>query len=78
MKYLTTVKKLFFPKINPIPVGRWKLEKCDAAINNKVDLSNEDHCGPCGEYTLIKKNCIKYNATNKDAFLEKRATHRIE
>ena len=22
--------------------------------NNKVDLSNEDHCGPCGQYALTK------------------------
>jgi hypothetical protein len=21
----------------------------------KVDLSNEDHCGPCGQYALIKQ-----------------------
>jgi hypothetical protein len=23
-------------------------------MNNKIDLSNEDHCGPCGQYALEK------------------------
>ena len=23
-------------------------------MNHKVDLSNEDHCGPCGQYALTK------------------------
>ena len=37
------------------PVGRWKAETCNATINQKVDLSNFDHCGPCGQYNLVKK-----------------------
>ena len=31
------------------PVGRWKIENCDKKMNLKIDLSNEDHCGPCGQ-----------------------------
>ncbi len=27
-------------------------------MSNKIDLSNEDHCGPCGQYAL-EKNKIK-------------------
>ena len=27
----------------------------DKKINNKIDLSNEDHCGPCGQYILDKR-----------------------
>ena len=23
-------------------------------MNSKIDLSNEDHCGPCGQYILDK------------------------
>jgi len=23
-------------------------------MNQKIDLSNEDHCGPCGQYALEK------------------------
>lgn len=36
------------------PLGRWNIESCSKKINNKVDLSNEDHCGPCGQYILSK------------------------
>ena len=36
------------------PLGRWRLEKCNKQMNNKIDLSNEDHCGPCGQYALEK------------------------
>jgi hypothetical protein len=54
MKYLGSFLKKIMPKQIPKPVGRWSIEKCDVKTNHKVDLSNEDHCGPCGEYTLIK------------------------
>jgi hypothetical protein len=38
----------------PKPLGRWRIENCNKQINHKVDLSNEDHCGPCGQYALSK------------------------
>jgi len=42
--------------IEPIkPLGRWTIENCNKKIDNKIDLSNEDHCGPCGQYLLSKK-----------------------
>ena len=40
---------------NPKPVlGRWNMENCDIKTNFKIDLSNEDHCGPCGQYLFDK------------------------
>ena len=54
MKYISIIIKKFLPKELPKPVGRWRLENCNAQINNKIDLSNEDHCGPCGQYALKK------------------------
>ena len=35
-------------------LGRWNIEHCDKKVNNKIDMSNEDHCGPCGQYVLDK------------------------
>lgn len=32
------------------PLGRWNIETCDKKLNNKIDLANQDHCGPCGKY----------------------------
>jgi hypothetical protein len=54
MKYITNIIKKLIPKDLPKPVGRWRIEECNKKINNKVDLSNEDHCGPCGQYALEK------------------------
>lgn len=41
-------------------LGRWAIDSCDKKTNAKIDMSNEDHCGPCGQYImdakLTKKN----------------------
>jgi hypothetical protein len=47
------------PKEIPKHMGRWNNEYCHIKMNQKVDLSNEDHCGPCGQYLLSKKE-LKY------------------
>ena len=54
MKYITTIIKRLLPKELPKPLGRWRIETCYKQTNNKIDLSNEDHCGPCGQYALEK------------------------
>ena len=36
------------------PLGRWNIETCNKRLNNKIDLANEDHCGPCGKYIYEK------------------------
>lgn len=54
MKYIIAILKKFIPKDVPKPVGRWRIENCNKQMNNKIDLSNEDHCGPCGQYALEK------------------------
>lgn len=63
MKYIISILKKIMPKEAPKPVGRWNMEYCNTKINHKVDLSNEDHCGPCGQYALtkIKIDCDKQN-----------------
>jgi len=49
-----------------MPLGRWRIEKCNTQMTNKIDLSNEDHCGPCGQYALekIKLKNDKINILN--------------
>jgi len=43
------IQKIFVKTSHkPPPLGRWNLETCNKKINNKIDLANEDHCGPCG------------------------------
>jgi len=64
MKYLTTIIQKLLPKELPKPVGRWSLDYCNKKVNSKIDLSNEDHCGPCGQYALTKLE-LKDKNTNK-------------
>jgi hypothetical protein len=54
MKFIINIVKKLIPKDIPKPVGRWRVEHCNIQMNNKIDLSNEDHCGPCGQYALEK------------------------
>lgn len=55
MKFIKTIAKIFTKKIEKKILGRWNIENCDNKLNTKIDLSNEDHCGPCGQYILDKK-----------------------
>lgn len=67
MKYITTIITTIIKKISPKelpkPVGRWRIENCNTQMNNKIDLSNEDHCGPCGQYALEKTSLKNYENT---------------
>ena len=64
-----SIIKNLIPKQLHKPLGRWKIENCNKQINKKIDLSNEDHCGPCGQYALEK---IKLkNKKMNDITLEK-------
>lgn len=69
-KYISAIVKKIFQKELPKPMGRWRIEHSNSQINNKIDLSNEDHCGPCGQYALSKiiefKKKQKKDLQNKD------------
>ena len=74
MKYITSIIKKLLQKEIPKPLGRWRLENCNDMLNHKIDLSNEDHCGPCGEYTLEKiklTNIQKNKNTDTDINFKK-------
>jgi hypothetical protein len=69
MKYINTIavfRRLFFTEEKKV-LGRWSIEQCDKKLNAKIDLSNEDHCGPCGQYILNKTNnsIVIYKASVK-------------
>jgi hypothetical protein len=64
MNFITTIIKKLTPKNILRPLGRWRIENCNVQMNRKIDLSNEDHCGPCGQYLLEKvkiKNDVNAN-----------------
>jgi hypothetical protein len=66
--FISFIKRILSNEI-PRPIGRWKIEQCNKKMNHKVDLSNEDHCGPCGQYALEKIKLIDNN--KKMTYLEK-------
>jgi hypothetical protein len=44
------------------PLGRWNLDYCTKVLDKKIDSSNEDHCGPCGQYNIPKQEAPEANA----------------
>jgi len=48
-------KRILGQEIELKPLGRWNL-LYDQRLDNKIDRANEDHCGPCGELYLKKRN----------------------
>jgi hypothetical protein len=70
--------RTFIQKEYPKPLGRWNIDYCSKKINNKIDLSNEDHCGPCGQYIISKIKTIdktinkNKNELNKNELYKKK------
>lgn len=57
---LNKIKKVIISEEKRL-LGRWNIDYCNNKMNRKIDLSNEDHCGPCGEFILGK---IKKESSN--------------
>ena len=66
MLIISIIKNLLTKNcLKPLPLGRWKIETCNIKLNNKIDLSNEDHCGTCGEYGINKNSITILQGKNK-------------
>ena len=61
MKFIMRMIQKISLKELPKPVGRWNLDYCDTKLNNKIGLSNEDHCGSCGQYAITKTESNQQN-----------------
>jgi hypothetical protein len=62
MKFIQRISLKELPK----PVGRWKLDYCNTKLNHKIELSNEDHCGSCGQYAITKTELNQKNISTDD------------
>jgi hypothetical protein len=65
MKIVTNAIRNLIKKDIVPPLGRWNIEYCSTKINKKIDLSNEDHCGPCGMYKKEVNNTNIFNLDTK-------------
>ena len=56
MSVITTfVNRILKPNV-PKPIyGRWGMSYKPDQVDARIDLANEDHCGPCGTYALSKE-----------------------
>jgi hypothetical protein len=53
MRFITQKIRDFLKKKEQAKVlGRWQIDYCNKKIDKKIDLSNEDHCGPCGNNNI--------------------------
>ena len=50
IKFVNRIAKPNVPK--PI-YGRWGMEYKPNQVDARIDLANEDHCGPCGDIQEI-------------------------
>ena len=66
MSFITRMIQKISLKELPKPVGRWTLDYCDTKLNNKIELSNEDHCGSCGQYAITKTELNQKNISVDD------------
>jgi hypothetical protein len=57
--FIKSFIKKIMPKELPKPLGRWNIDYCNTKMNQKIDLSNEDHCGPCGQYAITKTKALQ-------------------
>jgi hypothetical protein len=64
MRFIIKSIKQFIKNEPPRILGRWNIDYCNKKMNKKIDLSNEDHCGPCGEYILTKRPNPQVNIVN--------------
>ena len=66
MNFITKmIQRISFKEL-PKPVGRWTLDYCDTKLNNKIGLSNEDHCGSCGQYAITKTESNQKNISTDE------------
>ena len=64
LESIMNIIKTFFKNDTKTNLGRWHLNDCHKKINKKIDLSNEDHCGPCGQYNISLKESSNIESSN--------------
>ena len=64
--FSSLINRLSSVSTRPITMlGRWHIDYSHNALYRKIDLANEDNCGPCGDYKN-KEDTIKERSPLKD------------
>ena len=59
------IASFFFRQEKGQELGRWKILYDPKSVNTKVDLANEDNCGPCGNYIIQKRKSVVHEVIKK-------------
>lgn len=83
MKWIVNFAKRVVKPNVPKPIyGRWGMDYKPGQVDTRIDLANEDHCGPCGTYALSKeqqqytdKKRLSYENAVKFGIMQRRGFH---
>jgi hypothetical protein len=54
----------------PVHLGRWSIEYCPTIVETRVKLTNEDHCGTCGNTDTLSNQQENKNTFTFDTYIE--------
>ena len=77
-KLMSRIVKGDVPKVI---YGRWGTNYNSSQLNTRIDLANEDHCGPCGTYRLTmtnKEQNLEYYKQDKEKVTRNNNTDDID
>ncbi len=62
---IAVIKNARLPDHRKIQLGRWGAISNNILLNLRIDRSNEDHCGPCGQYAIEKQKELEKKELKK-------------
>jgi hypothetical protein len=68
--FVSFVKNIVHPSTKKT-LGRWTMDPCIIKTHQKVDLANEDHCGPCGSKEFPKYHTNPNYSESKKIYKDK-------
>ena len=64
--FSSLINRLSSASSRPVTMlGRWHIDYSHNALYRKIDLANEDNCGPCGDYKK-KEDIVKDRSLLKE------------
>ena len=83
MSWIVSIANRVIKSNVPKPIyGRWGMDYKPDQVDTRIDLANEDHCGPCGTYAMSKeskdfgvKNRLSHENMVKFGIMQRRGFH---
>ena len=75
---IAVIKNTQLPDHKKIQLGRWGAISNKIILNLRIDRSNEDHCGPCGQYAIEKQKELEKKELEKKELEKKELKKPLE